>query len=50
MDDTKCRALFCEAIALLKEIVKSRGQFYSDEEQADYLKRVEDVIKGAEEK
>lgn len=49
MDDTKCRALFCEAIALLKEIVESRGQFYSDEEQTDYIKRVEDVIKGAEE-
>lgn len=50
MDDTKCRALLCEAIALLKEIVESRGQFYSEEEQTDYLKRVEDVIKGSEEK
>ena len=49
MDDTKCRALFCEAIALLKEIVESRGQFYSDEEQTDYIKRVEDFIKGTEE-
>lgn len=49
MDDTKCRALLCEAIALLKEIVESRGQFYSEEEQTDYVKRVEDVIKGAEE-
>ena len=49
MDDIKCRALFCEAIALLKEIVESRGQFYSEEEQTDYFKRVEDVIKGAEE-
>ena len=49
MDDIKCRALFCEAIVLLKEIVESRGQFYSEEEQTDYFKRVEDVIKGAEE-
>lgn len=49
MDDIKCKALLCEAIALLKEIVESRGQFYSEEEQADYFKRVEDVIKGAEE-
>ena len=31
MDDTKCRALFCEAIALLKEIVESRGQFYNSQ-------------------
>lgn len=43
------KALFCEAIALLKEIAESRGQFYSEEEHADYFKRVEDVIKGAEE-
>ena len=50
MDDIKCKALLCEAIALLKEIVESRGQFYSEEEQADYFKRVEDVIKGTEEK
>lgn len=49
MDDIKCRALFCEAIVLLKEIAESRGQFYSEEEQTDYVKRVEDVIKGAEE-
>ena len=49
MDDTRSRALLCEAIVLLKEIVESRGQFYSDEEQTDYVKRVEDVIKGAEE-
>lgn len=28
MDDIKCRALFCEAIVLLKEIAESRGQFY----------------------
>lgn len=49
MDDIKCRALFCEAIVLLKEIAESRGQFYSEEEQTDYFKRVEDVIKGAEE-
>ena len=49
MDDTKCRALFCEAIALLKEIAESRGQFYSEEEQTDYFKRVEGLIKGAEE-
>lgn len=33
------KSLFCEAIALLKEIAESRGQFYSEE-----------VIKGAEEK
>lgn len=45
----KNKALLCEAIALLKEIAESRGQFYSEEEQADYFKRVEDVIKGAEE-
>ena len=45
----KSKALLCEAIALLKEIAESRGQFYSEEEQADYFKRVEDVIKGAEE-
>ena len=49
MDDIKCRALLCEAIVLLKEIAESRGQFYSEEEQIDYFKRVEDVIKGAEE-
>lgn len=49
MDDIKCRALFCEAIILLKEIAESRGQFYSEEEQTDYFKRVEDFIKGAEE-
>ena len=49
MDDIKCRALFCEAIVPLKEIAESRGQFYSEEEQTDYFKRVEDVIKGAEE-
>lgn len=49
MDDIKCRALFCEAITLLKEIAESRGQFYSEEEQTDYLKRVEDFIKGTEE-
>ena len=48
MDDIKCRALLCEAIALLKEIAESRGQFYSEEEQTDYFKRVEDFIKGAE--
>lgn len=49
MDDIKCRALFCEAIVLLKEIAESKGQFYSEEEQTDYFKRVEDFIKGAEE-
>lgn len=49
MDDIKCRALFCEAIVLLKEIAESRGQVHSEEEQTDYFKRVEDVIKGAEE-
>lgn len=49
MDDIRSKALFCEAIALLKEIAESRGQFYSEEEHADYFKRVEDVIKGAEE-
>ena len=49
MDDIKSKALLCEAIVLLKEIVESRGQFYSEEEQTDYFKRVEDVIKGAEE-
>lgn len=49
MDDIKCRALLCEAIALLKEVAESRGQFYSEEEYTDYFKRVEDFIKGAEE-
>lgn len=49
MDDIRSKALFCEAIALLKEIAESRGQFSSEEEHADYFKRVEDVIKGAEE-
>ena len=49
MDDIRGKALFCEAIALLKEIAESRGQFYSEEEHVDYFKRVEDVIKGAEE-
>ena len=49
LDGIKSKALLCEAIALLKEIAESRGQFYSEEEQADYFKRVEDVIKGAEE-
>ena len=49
LDGIKSKALLCEAIALLKEIAGSRGQFYSEEEQADYFKRVEDVIKGAEE-
>lgn len=49
MDDVKGKALFCEAIALLKEIAESRGQFYSEEEHADYFNRVDDVIKGAEE-
>lgn len=49
MDDIKDKALFCEAIALLKEIAESRGQFSSEEEHTDYFKRVEDVIKGAEE-
>ena len=49
MDDIRCKALLCEAIALLKEIAESRGQFYSEEEQFDYFKRVEDVINGAEE-
>lgn len=43
-------ALFCRAIALLKEIAESRGQFYSEEEYSDYFKRVEDVIKCAKEK
>ena len=37
MDDIKSKALLCEAIALLKEIAESRGQFYSEEEQTDYL-------------
>lgn len=49
MDDVRGKALFCEAIALLKEILESRGQFYSEEEHADYFRRVEDIIKGAEE-
>lgn len=49
MDDIRGKALFCEAIALLKEIAESRGQFYSEEEHADYFNRVDDVIKGAEE-
>lgn len=49
MDDIKCKALLCEAIALLKEIAESRGQFYLEEEHTDYFKRVEDFIKGAEE-
>lgn len=49
MDDIRDKALFREAIALLKEIAESRGQFYSEEEHADYFKRVEDVIKDAEE-
>lgn len=49
MDDSKDKALFCEAIALLKEIAESRGQFYSEEEHTDYFKRVEDVIKCADE-
>lgn len=49
MDDIRDKALFCEAIALLKEILESRGQFYSEEEHTDYFRRVEDVIKGAEE-
>lgn len=50
MSDIRDKALFCEAIALLKEIAESRGQFYSEEEYTDYFKRVEDVIKRAEEK
>lgn len=49
MDDVRGKDLFCEAIALLKEIAESRGQFYSEEEYADYFNRVEDVIKGTEE-
>ncbi len=49
MDDARDKALFHEAIELLKEIAESRGQFYSEEEHADYFKRVEDVIKSAEE-
>ena len=49
MDDIRGKVLFCEAIALLKEIAESRGQFSSEEEHADYFKRVEDGIKGAEE-
>jgi hypothetical protein len=49
MDDVRGKDLFCEAIALLKEIAESRGQFSSEEEHADYFKRVEYVIKGAEE-
>lgn len=49
MDDIRDKALFCEAIALLKEIAESRGQFSSEEEHTDYFKRVENVIKGAEE-
>lgn len=50
MDDIKDKALFCEAIALLREIAESRGQFSSEEEHADYFKRVEDIIKSAEKK
>lgn len=38
-----------EAACAREEIAESRGQFYSEEEHADYFKRVEDVIKGTEE-
>lgn len=48
MDDIRSKALFCEAIALLKEIAESRGQFYSEEEHTDYFKRVEDILKKIE--
>ena len=41
MDDIKCRALFCEAIVLLKEIAESRGQFYSEEEQLNNMMKIE---------
>ena len=48
MDDIRSKALFHEAIALLKEIAESRGQFYSEEEHTDYFKRVEDILKKIE--